>query len=78
MTSFNDTETPAVSLPNRRPAQTSSVGPFAVTVSYHPVTQAPVEVFVTARAKSGTELEQHLYDLGVTASRMMQGKPHAE
>jgi hypothetical protein len=34
----------------------------------------PFEVFVSARGKSGTELENHLYEIGVTASKMMQGE----
>lgn len=61
-----------MTLPNRRPCETSDIGPFSITVSFHPDTGQPVETFFTKRAKSGTELEQHLYDLGVTASKMMQ------
>lgn len=64
--------------PNRRPCITEKVGRFAVTVSYlpdkraHNLCGAPCEVFITERAKSGTEMEDLLYRIGVTASRLMQ------
>lgn len=61
-------------IPTRRPCETATVGPFAVTVSYHPGTHHPFEVFITARGKSGTALDDHLYEIGVTASKMMQGE----
>jgi len=61
-------------LPNRRPHIGGSAGPFRFTVSFHPVTGAPVEVFINERAKIGTELEAHLYDLGVKISKVMQGE----
>ena len=60
-------------IPNRRPCITETVGPFAVSVGFDPWGR-PFEVFISARAKSGTELQQHLYDLGVTASKIMQGE----
>lgn len=34
----------------------------------------PFEVFVTARGKSGSELDGHLYEIGVAASKLMQGE----
>ena len=65
-------------VPKRRLCVTEQVGPFAVSVGF---TQdhtgewtVPCEVFVTARGKSGTELDAHLYDIGVKASKLMQGK----
>ena len=61
-------------LPNRRPHIGETVGPFKFTVSCHPATGAPVEVFINERAKSGTELEAHLYELGVRISKVMQGE----
>lgn len=63
-----------MSLPNRRPSETANVGPFAVTVGFDPAGH-PCEVFITARGKSGTELDSLLYELGVTASKMMQREP---
>jgi hypothetical protein len=57
-------------LPNRRVSETADVGKFSVTVSF--VDDKPVEVFITKRAKSGSELEELLYELGVTVSKMMQ------
>lgn len=67
-----------MSAPNRRHSVTQQVGPFAVTVGF---TQdhtgawtVPFEVFITARGKSGTELDELLYEMGTTASAMMQGK----
>jgi hypothetical protein len=52
------------------------VGPFAVSVGFKQDLAGewtiPFEVFVTARGKSGTELDGHLYEIGVTASKIMQ------
>lgn len=68
------------SLPNRRPCITEDVDAFAVTVSYLPdLTKpdflgAPIEVFITKRAKSGSELECHQFALGVAISKLMQGE----
>lgn len=59
---------------NRRPCETESVGPFAVTVGFD-LEGKPFEVFITARGKSGTQLDDHLYELGVAASKMMQREP---
>lgn len=67
-------------IPNRRPCITERVGKFAITVSFMPDRRAkdlcgqPIEVFVTKRGRSGTELEEDLYDLGATASRLMHKK----
>lgn len=56
---------------NRRPCETASVGPFAVTVGFDEAGK-PFEVFITSRGKSGTSLDGWLYELGVTASKIMQ------
>ena len=63
-------------LPNRRPCITQSIGAgLAVTVSFHPSTGEAVEVFMSDRGKaSDNELTNALYNLGVTASKMMQGE----
>ena len=61
-----------MTLPNRRPCITEDVGTFAVTVSYDPKTGCPIEMFMTKRAKIGTDIENILYDLGVTTSKLMQ------
>ena len=63
----------------RRPCITETVDKFAVTVSYDPVALflgkvIPVEVFMTQRSKSGSELEQHQINLGIIASRLMQSR----
>ncbi len=64
-------------IPTRRPNYTTDVGPFSVTVSFMPDKRAndmcgrPVEVFISRRAKTGTELDDHLYQIGVEASRLM-------
>ena len=60
-------------LPNRRESVHQRVGPFVVTVSFHP-NGYPCEVFISQRAKSGTELDDLLYELGVTISKIMQGE----
>ena len=63
-------------LPNRRPCETEDVGEgLSVTVSYHPETNQPIEVFVTSRGKaSDNPMRDALYNLGVKASKMMQGE----
>jgi len=46
-----------------------------VTVSFHPSTGEALEVFLTERGKaSDNELTQALYELGVCASKLMQGE----
>lgn len=68
-------------LPNRRPCVTEEVGMgLSVTVSYHPETGDPVEVFLTERGKaSDNPMQQALYNLGVTASLLMQEEnPYAK
>lgn len=60
----------SVTLPNRRVSETESVGPFDVTVSF--VDDKPVEVFLTGRGKTGHDLDDILYELGVRASKIMQ------
>ena len=64
--------------PNRRFSVNEQVGPFVVTVGF---TQdhtgawtVPFEAFITARGRSGTELDDHLYDMGTKISRLMQGR----
>ena len=61
-------------LPNRRPAEHFTVGPFVVTVGFNPNTGSPCEVFISSRGKSGTQLDNWLYELGVTTSKIMQGE----
>jgi hypothetical protein len=63
-------------LPNRRPCVTTDIGAgLAVTVSFHPHTGEAVEVFMTGRGKaSENSLTEALYQLGVTASKLMQGE----
>lgn len=67
-----------IELPKRRLCVTEQVGPFAVSVGFiqdHAGEWSiPCEVFVTARGKSGTELDGHLYDIGVKVSKLMQAK----
>ena len=65
-------------IPDRRFTVTEQIGPFAVSVGFKQDDAGewtiPFEVFVTARGKSGTDLDGHLYEIGVTASKMMQGE----
>ena len=65
-----------MNLPNRRPCVTTDIGAgLAVTVSFHPHTGEAVEVFMTGRGKaSENSLTEALYQLGVTASKLMQGE----
>jgi len=57
---------------------TEQIGPFSVSVGFVPGEDGewsrPCEVFITARGKSGTELDGHLYELGVAVSKLMQGE----
>lgn len=50
-------------------------GRIAATVSFHPTTGAPCEVFFTKRSKSGTEIEETMRELGIRMSKLMQGEP---
>ena len=62
-------------LPNRRPCITTDVGEgISITISYHPDTEEPVELFVTSRGKKASDgpMTDALYNLGVTASKLMQ------
>ncbi len=62
-------------LPNRRPCITTDVGEgLSITVSYHPDTEEPVELFVTGRGKKASDgpMTDALYNLGVVASKLMQ------
>lgn len=65
-------------IPDRRYTETQQIGPFAVSVGFRQDHLGnwtiPFEVFVTARGKSGTDLDGHLYEIGVAASAIMQGK----
>ena len=62
------------SIPNRRPCITTDVGMgLVVSVSYHPQSGEPVEVFVTGRGKaSDNPMQDALYNLGVQASDLMR------
>jgi len=63
-------------IPNRRPCITTNVGAgMAVTVSFCPQTGDAIEVFMSARGKaSDNEMTDAMYNLGVTASKLMQGE----
>ena len=63
-------------MPNRRPCITTNVGAgMAVTVSFCPQTGEALEVFMSQRGKaSDNELTEAMYNLGVTASKLMQGE----
>ena len=64
-----------MTLPNRRPCITSDVEGFSITIGFNPKDNfKPCEVFITARAKSGTKLEEWQYLAGVEASKIMQGE----
>ena len=63
----------SMTLPNRRHCVHQRVGPFIATVGFDQEGNA-CEVFISKRAKSGTELDDHLYELGVAISKIMQGE----
>ena len=68
------------SLPNRRPCESEDVGEgMTVTVSFHPQSGEPVEVFLTGRGKAAdSPMAEALYRLGVSASKMMQREDNDE
>ena len=73
----NSEENNMSKLPNRRPCVTTDVGEgLAVTVSFHPDTATPVEVFLSGRGKKASDgpMTDALYNLGVEASKLMQNK----
>lgn len=65
-----------MTLPNRREHRSQQFstpfGEMTVCVGFDPETGHPVEVFVTQRTKSGTALDDFLYEIGVTISKLMQ------
>jgi hypothetical protein len=65
-------------IPNRRYTVTEQVGPFSVSVGFMQDHRGeytiPFEVFIDSRGKSGTELEGFLHEIGVRASKLMQGE----
>jgi hypothetical protein len=63
-----------MNIPDRRPCVTEDVGDFAVTVGYHPDSGQACEIFISKRAKTGTVLEENQYNIGVTASKLMQAE----
>jgi hypothetical protein len=66
-----------INLPNRRPCITTDVGEgLAVTVSFHPETAIPIEVFLSGRGKKASDgpMTDALYNMGVEASKLMQNK----
>lgn len=64
-------------IPNRRPTESQVVDApgfsFTVRVGFDPKSGAPMEVFIDHRGKPGSPLDEALYQVGVTLSRMMQG-----
>jgi len=74
---FNSEEKYMKNLPNRRPCITTDVGEgLAVTVSFHPETAIPIEVFLSGRGKKASDgpMTDALYNMGVEASKLMQNK----
>mgnify|MGYP003132060023 CR=1 FL=1 len=71
-----------MSLPNRRPATTirveTNIDNYYCTISYHPKTNEPVEVFMTGRGKVGQEMDDVLRRLGIAISRELQGKDSSD
>lgn len=66
-----------INLPNRRPCITTDVGEgLAVTVSFHPETAIPIEVFLCSRGRKASDgpMTDALYNIGVEVSKIMQNK----
>lgn len=58
-------------LPSRRRCVNVEVGPFVIAVGFTE-DHSPCEVFFTARGKSGTDIDDLLYEMGVAISKTMQ------
>jgi len=52
-------------MPNRRPFINTRTDNFHFSVSFHPETGNPVEVFIIGRGKVGQDLDTELYELSV-------------
>jgi len=61
-------------LPNRRECITARTESFHFSISFHPETGHPVEIFVGGRGKSGSQLDEELVELSAEASKIMQGR----
>tara|TARA_R100001082_G_scaffold36814_1_gene19396 strand:+ start:2138 stop:2356 length:219 start_codon:yes stop_codon:yes gene_type:complete len=65
-------------LPNRRPCTTilveTEIDNYHCTISYHPETGEPCEVFMTGRGKVGQTMDNVLIELGIAISKELQGK----
>lgn len=59
-------------LKNRRPCVTARTDNFHFSISYDPDTGHPVDFFIVGRGKVGQQLDKELYELSVTASKLMQ------
>jgi len=60
----------------RFPGENVEVGPFIAKVDFDPNTGNPHAVFLMSRGgRSGTDLDNYLYDLSTAISRVMQKKP---
>lgn len=63
-----------MSHPDRCETTITTVGPFKASVCFHPETKMPVAVFIVGRGKVGHELDDHLRNLGIEISKIMQGE----
>ena len=68
---------PKPSMPTRRHCINARTDSFHFSVGFNKEWQ-PVEVFITGRGKSGTDLDVELYELGVKVSKIMQGDVDVE
>ena len=59
----------------RYPGENIEVGPFVAKVDFDPKTGSPHAVFIMTRAKSGSDLDNFLYNLSTEISKVMQHKP---
>ena len=63
---------PKLNVPKRRHCINERTKNFHFSVGFNKEWQ-PVEVFITGRGKSGTDLDVELYELGLKISKLMQG-----
>ena len=65
-------------LSNRRPTETVTAntrfGRIHCSISLHPETGLPCEMFFTGRGTTGSEIEDILLELGIGLSKALQGE----
>ena len=65
-------------LPARRPSATAKIDQFYITASFDPRSGRVCEVFITGRGKTGSPLNDTLYEMGLWISETIQAHDDLE